>query len=111
MHAQERLTAAVGEARGRGWAVEDAGVLLPPRAGHRLAAAAVSQSFLRVDWVAVPEAVRARRANRASWLPLVCALLRSGVPTLSTCPNLIVDGAGECAVRGYAGALIIIRNG
>eukprot|EP01047_Picozoa_sp_COSAG01_P019441 COSAG01_NODE_1079_length_11822_cov_4.368762_9_plen_84_part_00 len=79
-------------------------MLLPPRAGHRLAAAAVSQPFLRVDCVAVPEAMRARRADRASWLPLVCALLRSGVPTLATCPNLIVDGAGECAVRAMRGA-------
>ena len=33
-----------------------------------------------------------------SWLPAVRQLVMLGVPTVCTCPNMIVDGAGEVAV-------------
>lgn len=43
-----------------------------------------------------------------SWLPVVRRLITLEVPTVCTCPNLVVDGAGEVAVLTQAfGARVI----
>lgn len=43
-----------------------------------------------------------------SWLPALRRLVMLGVPTVCTCPNMVVDGAGEVAVLTQAlGARVI----
>jgi hypothetical protein len=44
-----------------------------------------------------------------SWLPAVRQLVLLGVPTVCTCPNMVVDGAGEVAVLAQAFAARVIN--